>query len=123
MTTTEAERIVDRFLAAWERGDVDEPLDYFTDDAVWLPGPMKPSIGKPAIRESMVEWLRGAVGIRAEVHRQVSDGRFVMHERTDRYTLGSRDMATPVAAASDVDAAKITAWREYFDMSPFVTRS
>jgi ketosteroid isomerase-like protein len=31
MATAEAERTVDRFIAAWERADVDELLDFFAD--------------------------------------------------------------------------------------------
>jgi limonene-1,2-epoxide hydrolase len=120
VVTTDAERIVDRFLGAWERADVEELLDYFADDAVWQPGPMKPAVGKRALHEAMLEWLRGAAGVRAEVHHTVSDGTIVMHERTDHYSLRSKEMATPVAAAFEVKNGKITAWREYFDMSPFV---
>jgi limonene-1,2-epoxide hydrolase len=44
----------------------------------------------------------------------------VLHERTDRYSLRGREMATPVGAAFEIDNGRITAWREYFDMSPFV---
>jgi limonene-1,2-epoxide hydrolase len=117
--TTEAEQVVDRFIAACNRGDVDEILDYFTEDAVWHPLPMKPAVGKPALRESLSVWLRGAIGLRAEVHRQVSDGMIVMHERTDRFSLGDREMASPTAAVFEIDNGRITAWREYFDMSPF----
>ncbi len=119
---SDAEHVVDRFLAAWERGDVDELLDFFTHDAEWHPGPMKPAIGKTALRAAIVEWLQGAVGVRAEVRHQVSDGTIVMHERTDRYSLGGQDMATPVGAAFEVRDGRIAAWREYFDMSPFIRR-
>ena len=62
MVTTEAEWIVDRFLAAWERADVDELLDYFADDAVWQPGPMKPAVGKRALREAKAKLEDGADG-------------------------------------------------------------
>jgi ketosteroid isomerase-like protein len=51
MATTEAEQIITRFVTAWERADVDELLDYFADDAIWHPMPMKPAVGKPALRE------------------------------------------------------------------------
>ncbi len=118
----EAEHVIDQFISAWERADVEELLDFFSDDAIWQPGPMKPAKGKSALRKSILEWLQGAVGIRAEIHRQISDGGTVMHERTDHFRLGTREMATPVAAAFDVEDGKITAWREYFDMSPFVTK-
>ncbi len=118
--TDDAAGTVDRFLAAWERADPDELLGFFADDAEWHPGPMKPAIGKAALRAAIEEWLRGAVGVRAEVHSRVSDGSLVMHERTDHFSLGGRKIATPVAAAFVVDGGLIHAWREYFDMSPFV---
>jgi limonene-1,2-epoxide hydrolase len=118
--TDDAAGTIDRFLAAWERADVDELLAFFADDAEWHPGPMKPAIGKAALRVAIDEWLTGAVGVRAEVHSRVSDGRLVMHERTDHFLLGGKQTATPVAAAFVVDGGRIHAWREYFDMSPFV---
>jgi uncharacterized protein (TIGR02246 family) len=82
MGTTEAEQIVTRFVAAWERHDVDELLDYFSEDAVWVRGPMKPVIGKPALREAIsTEWFGAVTHLGAEIHAQVSDGKTVMHER------------------------------------------
>ena len=104
-------------------GNVDELLDFFTDDAVWHPMPMKPAVGKIAIREALTEWLRlEAGGVRGEVHRQVSDGEIVMHERTDRFSLRGREMESAVGAAFEIQDGRIAAWREYFDMSPFVRR-
>jgi limonene-1,2-epoxide hydrolase len=119
VATTEAEQVVSRFVGAWERADVDELLAYFTDDAVWHPMPMKPAVGKGALRGAISQWLGATSQLGAEIHLQVSDGRTVMHERTDRFVLGTREMASPVAAVFEVDNGLITAWREYFDMSPF----
>jgi limonene-1,2-epoxide hydrolase len=116
--TTEAEELVCRFVAAWERGDVNELLDYFADDAVWHPMPVEPSIGKTALRAAISQWLDAVTHLGAEIHMQLSDGRVVMHERTDRYLLGSQEMATPMAAVFEIDNGRITAWREYFDTPP-----
>ena len=88
-----------------------------TEEAVWHPMPMTPAVGKPAIRALISEWLRTAP--RGEVHRQVSDGKTVMHERTDRCSFGGREVVGPVAAAFEIDDGRISAWREYFDPSPF----
>jgi limonene-1,2-epoxide hydrolase len=118
--TTEAEQIVDRFVAAWERADVDELLDFFADDGVWQPGPVRPSAGKPALREAFTTWLGQIDQLGVEIHLQVSDGRVVMHERTDRFVLGDREVTTPVGAVFEIEDGHITAWREYFDMSPFI---
>jgi limonene-1,2-epoxide hydrolase len=49
---------------------------------------------------------------------QVSDGKTVMHERTDRFMLGNREMTTPIAAAFEIENGLIAAWREYFDVPP-----
>jgi limonene-1,2-epoxide hydrolase len=117
MATTDAAQTTDRFVAAWERADVDELLDYFTEDAVWHPMPMEPRVGKPAIRELVVAWLSTAP--RGEVHRQVSDANMVMHERTDTCTFGGRELVGPVGAVFEVANGRITAWREYYDETPF----
>ena len=53
MVAAEAEQVVNRFLAAWERADADELLAFFADDAVWQPGPMKAVVGKP---HSVKDW-------------------------------------------------------------------
>ena len=118
MGTTEAEKIVTRFVASWERHDVDEVLDYFSEDAVWRPGPMKPAIGKAALRERFSAWFGGVTHLGAEIHTQVSDGKTVMHERTDRFMLGNREMTTPIGSAFEIEDGLITAWREYFDWPP-----
>jgi limonene-1,2-epoxide hydrolase len=81
---------------------------------------MKPAIGRAALRVAIIEWLHGAVGVRAVVRHQVSDGSIVMHERTDHFLLHGRETATPVGAAFEIVDGRIAAWREYFDMSPFV---
>jgi limonene-1,2-epoxide hydrolase len=121
MGTTEAEQIVTRFVAAWERADVDELLDYFAEDAVWHPIPMEHTVGKAALRERMSLWLDATAPRTSEITLQVSDGKTVMHERTDRYLPGSPAtwLAPPLAAVFEIDNGLITAWREYFDMSPY----
>ena len=119
MATTEVEPIVDRFIAAWERADVEELVDYFTEDAViqWIP--REPLVGKSAIREMLTAWVCDVVQLRAPVvHLQLSDGKTVMHERTDHYALRGREMVTPLVAVFQVENGQFTAWREYFDMSP-----
>jgi limonene-1,2-epoxide hydrolase len=42
-----------------------------------------------------------------------------MHERSDRFSLDGQEHESPVAAVFEIDNGLITAWREYFDMSPF----
>jgi limonene-1,2-epoxide hydrolase len=116
---TDSENIIDRFVAAWERRDVDELLEFFTEDAIWHAMPLKPAVGKSAIREHVEAWMRTQP--EGVVHRQVSNGNLVMHERTDRCSFDGREIEGPVAAVFEVSDGRITAWREYFDMSPFLS--
>ena len=118
MGTTEAEQIVTRFVTSWERQNVDEVLDYFSEDAVWRPGPLKPAVGKAALRDAISAWFGGVRHLGAEIHTQVSDGKTVMHERTDRYMLGDREMSGIHASVFEIENGVITAWREYFDLPP-----
>jgi limonene-1,2-epoxide hydrolase len=110
-------------LRAYERGDLDEMLDCFTEDAVYQPmlstptrNAMEPAKGKPAIRKMVSEWFTFMTVLGADIHQQMSDGARVMHERTDRAIIGDQEGMTPVAAVFDMDNGLISAWREYFDM-------
>lgn len=118
MGTSEAEQLIDRFVAAWARCDVNELLDFFTDDAVWHPMPVKPAVGKDELRALISAWLQTTP--RGQIRRQISDGNVVMHERTDRCTLNGRELEEPIAAVFEIDNGRISAWREYFDMSPYI---
>lgn len=115
--TTKDEQLISGFVAAWERAPADELVEYFADDAVWHPIPVEPVVGKEAIRKALSTWLKATEQLGVEIHRQVSDGRVVMHERTDRFSFGGREHRLPVCAVFEVDNGRITAWREYFDAS------
>jgi limonene-1,2-epoxide hydrolase len=59
-------------------------------------------------------------GIRPEVHVQLSDGAFVMNERTDHYEASAgRSVALPICGVFEIEGGRIKRWREYFDMSAF----
>jgi limonene-1,2-epoxide hydrolase len=73
--------------------------------------------GKEALREFFSAWLLTSVThLGADIHTQLSDGKTVMHERTDRFMVGNREMATPIGAAFEIENGLITAWREYFEV-------
>jgi limonene-1,2-epoxide hydrolase len=112
---TDAEEIVTRYLAACERADVEEILAFFAEDAVWHPMPLEPRVGEAALREAISVWMSAVTFLGADIHHQVSDGRIVMNERTDRYLVGGQEHATRIGSVFEVADGRITAWREYFD--------
>jgi limonene-1,2-epoxide hydrolase len=62
-------------------------------------------------------WLKVTEQLGVEIHRQVSDGQVVMHERTDRFSYEGREHTLPVCAVFEIENGRIAAWREYFDRS------
>jgi limonene-1,2-epoxide hydrolase len=116
MGMTEGEQAVERLLMAYQRLDVNGMIDCFNEDAAYHAMSMESAVGKPAMRELWSHWVTSIFSeVTCEVHRQLSDGNIVMHERTDRSTVGDRKLETPVAAVFDIDNGLITEWREYFD--------
>ncbi|MGH7818185.1 MAG: nuclear transport factor 2 family protein, partial [Candidatus Binatia bacterium] len=65
--STENEKRVREFCAAWSRRNIDELLDFFTDDAVYHNMPMDAVQGKPAIREVLNTFVPPAEKIEFEM--------------------------------------------------------
>jgi limonene-1,2-epoxide hydrolase len=105
------------FIAAWERRDTPFVVDCFADDAVYHSIPLTPIVGKAAISA----WVAGFAGRppgRLEVHHQIAAGHVVMNERTDFITLNGVAVTLPICGTFEIAEGKITAWREYFDLTP-----
>ena len=115
--STDAEEVVNRFLAAWQSDDVDNALAFFADDAVWHNMPMDPVVGIEAIREVYTQFAGAMDGLRVEVHLQMSDGAFVMHERTDHVSMDGKETSLPICGVFEIRDGRIKSWRDYFDMS------
>lgn len=120
MAKTDAEEVVDRFLATWPRGEVEEWLAFFADDAINHNVPLEPAVGMEAIHAHMHDFL-GFMdgGIRPEVHHQVSDGTLVMNERTDHYEVKGQPKSLAICGVFEIEEGRIKRWREYFDLSAF----
>jgi limonene-1,2-epoxide hydrolase len=113
-------QVVQRFLAAANRNDVEGMLGLLAPDCVYHNIPVSPVSGIDAIRQV----LRGFMGMASEVdwvtHRmsECSDGT-VLTERTDRFLVAGKWIELPVMGAFAVRDGKIQAWRDYFDMAQF----
>ncbi len=113
--------IVDAFVAAWGRRDLQGILDYFTDDALYINIPMDPpNEGKEAIQKALEGFIGMASEIEFVVHHQgeTPDGR-VLNERTDRFKIGDSWIELPVMGIFELRGEKICAWRDYFDVGMF----
>lgn len=123
MPETENIALVQRFIAAWSRVDVDELAHYFTEDAVYHNMPMKPVHGRDAIRAAFASFLPPGSQSSWEVRHIAAQGDVVLTERVDTFVTGGRTMSIPVMGAFELRAGKIAAWRDYFDLQTWLKQS
>lgn len=116
--TRSADTVVTEFCALWSTPDVDQIVEWFTEDAVYHNIPMPPVQGHAAIREFIAGFVAAFDGIDFTVHHQIAQGELVMNERTD--VMRRKDgfeIALPVMGVFEVRGGRIAAWRDYFDMA------
>jgi limonene-1,2-epoxide hydrolase len=115
--------VIDRFVAAWAKLDLDEIMSFFTPDAVYINMPIDPpSEGTEAIRKT----IEGFVGMADQIefvvkHQTENDRGVVMNERVDRFHMKAdgRWVEAPVMGVFELEGGKIKAWRDYFDLAGF----
>ena len=113
--------VIDSFMQAWGRLDLDAIMDHFAADAAYANIPMgPPHVGKPAIRAFIESFLGATSEINFMVHHQVEGaGGIVMNERTDILVMDGKRVELPVMGVFEFQGGKISAWRDYFDMAAF----
>jgi limonene-1,2-epoxide hydrolase len=118
--STETESIVNEFCKAWARLNIDQVMDFFTDDAVYHNIPLPKAEGKAAIRKTIEGLLKGTTWLEFKVLHCASVGNVVMNERVDSFEVKGKRMSLPVAGVFETTTnGKIKAWRDYFDMKMF----
>jgi limonene-1,2-epoxide hydrolase len=121
--STDNEAVVRRFCAAWSRRNIEELLGYFAADATYHNMPMPPVTGHDGIRQVLEMFVPPAERIDFEVAQVASNGAVVFTERVDRFVIGGKEIALPVAGVFEIRDGKIAAWRDYFDMQTFTAQS
>ena len=117
--SAENEKLVTDFCVSWSRKNVEEVLSYLTDDCFYHNIPMEPCVGKAAIRGFIEPFLKDAESAVFEIKHTTSAGNVVMNERVDRFVMGPKKIELPVAGVFEVRNGKISAWRDYFDLTSF----
>lgn len=107
--------IVNAFCAAWQRGDIDELMSYFAEDAIYHNVPVAPIQGKAAIKQGFLAFASLMDGIELIMVRTAATGPVVFNERIDRFTWKGKKLDLPVAGVFEVHGGKITLHRDYFN--------
>jgi limonene-1,2-epoxide hydrolase len=114
--------VVRRFCDAWSEGMEAEGLAaFFTDDAVYHNIPVAPVRGREAIASNFATFIRpgppGVENLDLRIINIAADGPVVLTERVDVFKLPGKSFELPVMGTFEVTDGKISAWRDYFDMS------
>ncbi|HLW18098.1 MAG TPA: SgcJ/EcaC family oxidoreductase [Actinomycetota bacterium] len=117
------ETVVRDFIVAWSQGDARKLADFFTDDAVvWNDGRTTVR-GRDAIHEHFTMQLSACTDCDFEITQTAVTGSTVFNERIDRMKIVGVPVELPVAGVFELDdAGKLTAWRDYFDLSMLMTQ-
>jgi limonene-1,2-epoxide hydrolase len=119
----DAADLVRRFCAEWAKGpDLDALVEYFTDDAVYHNIPVAPVTGRDAIRSTIEMFTGGVDRIEFRLLNIASDDGVVLTERVDVFVLPHVTVELPVMGTFEVRDGKIAAWRDYFDLSQYMSQ-
>ena len=115
-----AEQVVDAFMAAFDRKDLDGALALVTDDCYYDNVPLGDMRGREKMREFLTPMMGGNDPVKFDVLRQVAGDKLVMNERIDRFVMNGKQVALPVSGVFEVVDGKINFWRDYFDKGMFM---
>ena len=115
----DAQSIVEDFIAAWNRNDLETAFGMMADDIIWDNIPMGPVQGVEGCKALMGQFPP-IEGIEFVTHHILANGNIVMTERTDKFLIGGKWRAIRLMGIFELnDAGKIKHWRDYFDMVEF----
>ena len=114
------EQVVNAFMAAFDRKDLDGALALVTDDCYYDNVPLGDMRGREKMREFLAPIVAGNEPVHFEVLRQAAGDKVVMNERIDRFVMNGKPVALPVSGVFEVVDGKISFWRDYFDKGMFM---
>jgi limonene-1,2-epoxide hydrolase len=111
------ELVVRRFLASWVKSDIEEIASFFNSDAVYVDGPSGTRRGLKDIRATLSGHAELVPSTTVEIKAIVADGPTVIVERVDNFEMGGTPLFLEAVGVFEIDDdARITRWRDYYDM-------
>jgi limonene-1,2-epoxide hydrolase len=117
--------VIDAFVAAFGKSNIDEIMSFFTPDAVYTNIPMDPpNEGPEMIRKTIEGFIAMSESIEFIVHHTSEnlETGVVMNERTDEFKIGDKTVSARVMGVFELEDGKIKAWRDYFDLAEFTSQ-
>jgi limonene-1,2-epoxide hydrolase len=117
---SENTRVVSDFIDAFNALDLDKIMGFLKEDAVYHNIPADAVQGTEAIRAVLQGFMGMATKVDWVLHNIAeSQNGTVLTERTDRFFIGEKWIELPVMGIFEIEAGRICAWRDYFDMNQF----
>jgi limonene-1,2-epoxide hydrolase len=117
-TLTEIE-VVEAFLQALERLDVDAAMALADPDIVYQNVPFPPARGVDRTGRLLKAMMRFGTGFEARILNIAADGAVVLTERIDVLARGRFEATFWVCGTFEVRDGKVTLWRDRFDFADF----
>jgi limonene-1,2-epoxide hydrolase len=110
--------IVTAFLRAMEQGDFAAALNLVSTDCAYInPPPFEPAKGPAGIQAVLQPFFAPVLENQFHLLRMAVHGKSVFVERLDRHRLADKWVELPVTGVFEVEAGRITYWRDYFDVA------
>jgi len=112
-----AERVVRELCDAFAKHDAQALREFFTDDVIYHNIPMEPAVGIDATIAFIDGFFGMCESMVIETINLAVRGNVVLTERVDTFTVGQVVAPLPVMGTFETRDGKISAWRDYFDMT------
>lgn len=113
-------QIVNSFIAALERNDLDAACAMVTDDVEYDNVPLVRVHGPDGIKSILGPMFATCSAIEWVIHREGEAGHVVFNERLDRFQMPHGWVELPVTGVWEVRDGKISLWRDYFDAASYL---
>jgi limonene-1,2-epoxide hydrolase len=110
-------RVVETFLAALERQDLDTAALYLHDDVVYQNVPLPPHVGKAAVLRTLKAFERVVTQLQVKMRNIAERDGVVLTERVDILSGPLLYLDIWVCGTFEVKGGTITLWRDYFDLA------
>ena len=110
-----ATEVVESFLRALERFDVDAAEALLHPDVTYQNVPLPPARGKQATVKQLRLLEKYCSGFQARTHNIAANGDTVLTERTDVLEVGRFSAEFWVCGTFEVRDGQVVLWRDYFD--------
>ena len=117
---TEAIAVVEDFLGALERLDIDRVLELSHPDITYQNVPFRPARGVAQFEGQLRKFERFATGFEARNHNIAANGSTVLTERTDVLEFGPAPVDLWVCGTFEIRDGKVFVWRDRFDFANFL---